>query len=286
MHLEERAGTPNPKNGFLGKPYPIEHPQLPIIDPTASYYAMTTRHSVDVGRLSSFNLSTDFDVKHTEVHKTEETKDYAGHDDNSSQKEDSYDSTGSQNGNTTSLDLTALTFITEQRHLSSLSPIEEIAQRYRSPCPSPETPRQDRTFTNQQQPTTAQIPLFGTPDKSLSPPPGFTLTPKIEESDLKPRFRSTNTLVPTPTIEITPPSNIDLPRGRSLTPTLEPTKLHSPVEIAYDVKKIENSRASYDEILAVKTPTTPLGMSQMIGGKANGIDSIEAQDFHTDFEDG
>ncbi|EPE31980.1 hypothetical protein GLAREA_12062 [Glarea lozoyensis ATCC 20868] len=289
MNLEEKTGTPNPKNGFLGKPYPIEHPQLPIIDPTASYYAMTTRHSVDMGRMSSFNVSTDLDVKQTEVHKKEEMKHYAGHDADPSQRENCYDSTGSQNSTTTFPVLAALTYITKQRRLSSLSPTAEIAQRYRSPCPSPETPRQDRTFTNQhQQPITAHNPPIATPKKLLSPPPGFALTPK-EEPGVTSRFSSTSTIVPTLTIEITPPTNLDIFPSRSPSPTIEPTKLHSPVEIEYDIRKIKNSRASYDEILVVKTPTTPFAMSQMMASQSNQshhIDNIEVQDVNVDFSDG
>jgi hypothetical protein len=48
IHFEEIAGTPDPKKGFLGKRYPTEHPQLPVIDSNASHYSMTTRHSVDM----------------------------------------------------------------------------------------------------------------------------------------------------------------------------------------------------------------------------------------------
>jgi hypothetical protein len=59
MHLEEMAGTPDPRNGFMSRPFPIENLQLPVIDPTVSYFSMTVRHSVDMGDFSSTRISVD-----------------------------------------------------------------------------------------------------------------------------------------------------------------------------------------------------------------------------------
>jgi hypothetical protein len=161
MHLEERAETFNPKNGFLGRPYPIEHPRLPIIDSTTSHFSMTTRHGVDMEQFSSARVLVNIELQQAEapdnkrVPRTREISpdistlisagmsiptvglEPAVGTKKSIQTSDTKVATGSP---VEHIILPPLAYEGGQPHISQTLPTDDRAQRYRSPCQSPESP--------------------------------------------------------------------------------------------------------------------------------------------------
>jgi hypothetical protein len=178
--------------------------------------------------------------------------------------------------------LPALAYGKVHPRVSSDSPNDERAHRYRSPCPSPDSPRpHDRPEILRLQAKVALAP-HASRNRSLSPRPSLALSSRrncmaILNSPL------TTTSVVTPTIEITPAVRIK--RSKSPPPTLKPTRLQSPVEKLFTSWKIADSRASYDEPMVVETPVISKAMSLGKTDKIENGNAVNVQQGKNPFND-
>jgi hypothetical protein len=160
--------------------------------------------------------------------------------------------------------LPALVYGKVQPRMSSDSPsTAERVQRYRSLGPSPESPRQRGWSEIPEFIARGESAPVVTDAYSPSQLSFFSHTPNETFDNMSYKHRR-YTLVPNPTIEITPPI-LDIPRKKSPPPILEPTHLQSPVERHFTSERIADSRASYDELMAVETSTTSNAMSVSAG---------------------
>ena len=286
MDLKEMAGTPDPGIGFMGRPFPIEHPRLPVLDPMVSYFSMTVRHSVDMEDFSSTRIPVDVQLQLPGV--TDSTQ--GMNEDEFAEELGTLISVGmcipkeisaarlcTQNSvlSEGSKDLVQpvilapLTYGDGTQQISPTSPTDERAQRYRSSCPSPESVRSKRRSTALPNETIIEpISPSSLPTGSFSRISGSEITP---EKHSKPPHVSylplRAALVPTSSIEITSPSVYRASRSRLPIPIPGTTHPPSPITDQFKRTQIRDSCASYDESMNVESIIGPTSDSHRAGQK-------------------